>query len=92
MAFAVHAEYMNRPSTIIIDPEGTHFDPLVVKAFLAVELEFRKITSAFHESIVAALNRQDAANCPQQLLKSLQPTWLRRSGESRTSWILERDE
>jgi len=23
MAFAVHAEYVNRPSTIIIDPEGT---------------------------------------------------------------------
>lgn len=22
MAFAVHAEYVNRPSTIIIDPEG----------------------------------------------------------------------
>jgi response regulator RpfG family c-di-GMP phosphodiesterase len=42
--------------SIILKDSGSHFDPQVVAAFQAVEIQFRLITRAFHESIDAMSN------------------------------------
>lgn len=49
---AAHEHHVAR--AIILDGRGTHFDPEIVDAFLAVESQFSAISDAFGDSVRVA--------------------------------------
>ena len=55
----------DKARTIIIGDSGTHFDPDVVDAFLAVESEFVSIAATFSDEAYARKKTSDAADRPE---------------------------